>query len=331
LTQLDGQNDVSMSPAKRTFTVVNSTPERPFRTDFHLCSGKHLAAVQKADERVLESLEHVRSEQFTVTAADDETVLWGVMHKPVDFDPKKRYPIIDHLYAGPQVSMVCHGFGFGAAKDSRIDYGGLDRALTQLGYIVISVDARGTPERSKAFQDVVYGNWGRHEIADHAATIRQLGHRHSFVDVGRVGVWGHSWGGYFAIRALMQAPDTFHVGVAVSPNTDAFDLFIYEPYLDLPSRAKAAYHYASNYRWADRVVGDLMLVTGACDPTPYSNSLKMSHYLIQAGVDYELVVLPDAGHYFQGRNLSYFISKLVRHFETHLKSRVAACSESVPG
>src|SRR4029077_1020950 len=197
LTRLDGQNVVSVSPLKKTFTVVNSRPDRPFRTDFHTCDGKHLATVQEADVTALESLGHVASEEFTVTAADGEDVLWGVMHKPADFDPKKKYPVIDHLYGGPQVTMVAHHFGLGEDIHSR-----LDRAIAQLGYIVISVDARGTPERSKAFHDVVYGNWGRHEIPDHVATLQQLAKRHAFIDLNRVGVWGHSWGGYFTIRAL---------------------------------------------------------------------------------------------------------------------------------
>lgn len=320
LTRLDGQNVVSISPSKKTFTVVNSRPDRPFRTDFLTCDGEHLATVQQADVSVLEALGHVAPVEFTVTAADGKTTLWGVMYKPADFDPNKRYPVIDHLYGGPQVPMVTHHFGLGEDYQKR-----LDRALAQLGYIVISVDARGTPERSKAFHDEVYRNWGRHEIADHVAAIRQLAQRHTFIDLDRVGVWGHSWGGYFTIRALAQAPEMFHVGVALAPGTDPYDLIIYEPYLDLPTRAKAAYDYASLYPWAARITGKLMLLAGTADPICYSNTLEMVHYLIQAGVDHELVVLPEGYHAYLGdANEDYFIRKLVKHFEMHLKPRKAA-------
>ena len=322
LTNLDGQNVISVSPAKKTFTVVNSRPDRSFRTDFHACDGRHLAIVQQADVSALEVLGYVASEEFTVTAADGATQLWGVMHKPVDFDPQKKYPVINHLYGGPQVSMVAHHFGLGEHSRAR-----LDRALAQLGYIVISVDARGTPERSKAFHDVVYGNWGRHEIPDHVATLRQLAQRHAFLDLTRVGVWGHSWGGYFTIRALAQAPEVFHVGVASAPGTDPYDAILYEPYLDLPTRAKAAYDYANLYSWAGRISGKLMLLVGTSDSFCYYNTLEMVHYLIQAGVDHELVLLPEGCHVFLGKNEEYFIHKLVKQFEFHLKSRMQKCDD----
>jgi dipeptidyl aminopeptidase/acylaminoacyl peptidase len=319
LTPLDGENAATISPSKKTFVVVNSRPDRPFRTDFHACDGSFLATVQQADISALEQVSRVTAEEFVVTASDGQTELWGVMYKPADFDPARSYPVIDHIYAGPQIAMVAHHFGLGETVFPR-----LDRALAQLGYIVISVDARGTPERSKAFQDVVYGNWGRHEIPDHAAAIRQLAQRHPFIDLQRVGVWGHSWGGYFTIRALEQAPDLFGVGVASAPGLDAYDGILYEPYLDLPVRAKAAYEYAGVYQWASKIEGKLMMIVGTSDPTCYSSALEMAHYLIQAGVDHELVVLPETGHSFLGRNEDYFVHKLVKHFETHLKPRRAS-------
>ena len=318
LTSLDGENVVVVSPLQKTFTAVNSRPDRPFRTDVYACDGKHLAKIHQANVSAMEAIGHVASEEFTVIAADGKTVLWGVMHKPADFDRKMKYPVIDHLYGGPQVTMVRHHFGLGDDSQSR-----LDRALAQLGYIVISVDARGTPVRSKAFQDVVYGNFGRHEILDHVATLQQLAKQHTYIDLNRVGVWGHSWGGYFTVRALAQAPDVFHVGVAVAPGADPYDAILYEPYLDLPTRAKAAYVYAGNYRLASRITGKLMLVVGSSDSFLYSNTLKMAHSLIQAGVDYELVVLPDEGHNLLGENDNFFVRKLVSHFEVHLNQRTA--------
>jgi dipeptidyl-peptidase 4 len=316
LTSLDGENAITLSPSKKTFTVVNSRPDRPFRTDFHRCDGKRLAAVEQADVTALDALGYVRSEEFTVTAADGKTVLWGVIHKPADFDPHKKYPLIDHVYGGPQITISSHNFGFGLNSRAR-----LDRALAQLGYIVITLDARGTPERSKAFQDVVYRNWGRHEIPDHVAAIEQLAHRHTWIDLDRVGVWGHSWGGYYTIRALAQAPDTFHVGVASAPGLDPYDLILYEPYLDLPTRAKDVYDHACLYSWADRITGKLMMIAGTSDPMVYSNTVQMAHYLIQAGIDHEFVVLPEGYHSFFGKNEDYFVLKLVKHFETHLKPR----------
>lgn len=320
LTPLDGENLVHLSPSQKFFVAINSRLDRPFQSDLHSCDGKHLATIQRADTTRLQALGYVASEEFSVIAADGETELWGVMHKPADFDATKKYPLIDRLYAGPSTTAASHHFGFG---EDYLAY--LDRALAQLGYIVISVDARGTPERSKAFQDVVYRNWARHEIPDHAAAIRELARRYAFIDIHRVGVWGHSWGGYFTLLAMAQAPELFRAGVTHAFAGDVYDGIIYEPYLDLPSRSKEAYDFASIHRWVHRIEGKLLMVVGTADRHRYSNALRTSHSLIQAGVDHEFVPLPDAEHVFQGKDEEYFIHKLVKHFETYLK-RVGAQS-----
>ncbi|MFC4311921.1 prolyl oligopeptidase family serine peptidase [Steroidobacter flavus] len=319
LTPLDGENVVYVSPARKTFIAINSRPDRPFRTDFHAADGRHLTTVERANVAALEAMNPGGSEEFKVTAADGKTALWGVMHKPRDLDARKKYPVIVRIYAAPSTSIVAHGFGLGDCSHSRLDH-----ALTELGYVVLSVDSRGTPGRSKAFHDVVYRNWGREEIPDHVATLRELAQRHSFIDLDRVGIWGHSWGGYFAIRAMAQAPDVFHVGVATAPAVDPYDAFLFEPYLDLPARAEAAYEYASLYSSAAGIVGKLMLVCGTADPMVCSNTLQMSQHLIRARIDHELVVLPDAGHRFENADDAYFVRKLVGHFETHLKQRKLA-------
>jgi dipeptidyl-peptidase-4 len=312
LTPRDGRNHICLSPSRQTFTVVNSRPDRPYRTDFHATDGRHLALVEQADVRALDALGYQAPEEFMVLAADGVTELWGVMYKPADFDPAKRYPLIDHLYAGPQLTQAEHHFGLGDTSRKR-----LDRALAQLGYIVVSLDARGTPGRSKAFQDVVYANLARHEIPDHVAAIRQLAARHASIDTDRIGVWGHSWGGYYAILAMAQAPETFRAGVAAAPTPDARYTFFSEPYLGLPSRAAAAYDHADLARWLPAITGKLLVAVGTADPL--LDGIKITKGLIDAGVDHEFVVLPGAQHSFRDANDLYFIHKLVAHFETHLK------------
>jgi dipeptidyl aminopeptidase/acylaminoacyl peptidase len=313
LTNRDGQNAISMSPSRKTFTVVNSRVDRPFSTDFHAADGTRLAEIEQADASALDKWGYVAPEEFTVFAADGKTELWGVMYRPSRFDPKKKYPVIDHLYGGPQVAKVIHRFDLGDNTQDR-----LDRALAELGYIVFSVDARGTPERSKAFQDAVYRRWGRECVADHVATMQQLAKRHAFIDLERAGIWGHSWGGYFTLRALATAPELYRAGVAVAPGLDPYDAILYEPYLDLPTRAREVYDEACLYPLAGSIRAKLLLVAGTADAMCYSNTIEMTHYLIQAGVDHELVVLPEATHYFEGRNDEYFVRKLATHFLRHL-------------
>src|SRR5690606_2685707 len=133
-------------------------------------------------------------EQFCVKAADGETDLWGLLFKPRDFDPAKRYPVVEYIYGGPQVASVPHHFE--TENRSMLT---LKHALPQLGYVVGTLDARGTPERSKAFHDVVYRDWRRHVTADHAAALRNLAKDRPWMDMDRVGIWGHSWGGYYTI------------------------------------------------------------------------------------------------------------------------------------
>jgi dipeptidyl-peptidase-4 len=313
LSAHSGQNMPCFSPSKKRLTIVNSKPEQPYRTFFFSTEGQCLSTLRTADTSVLEDVGYVPASEFKVLAADKKTELWGVMYKPADFDPRKKYPIIDHIYAGPQVRMACHHFGFDEHSSQR-----LSRALAQLGYIVISLDARGTPGRSKEFEDAVYRNFGRHEIPDHAAAIVQLARRHSFIDAERVGIYGHSWGGHFAVRALADAPDVFSVAVASAPSVDPHEMMLYEPYLDLPTRARSAYEFASLYPSVGKIKGKLLLAAGTADPM-VSATLRLVHRLIEAGIDHDLVILPDARHTYLGKDEAFFVRRLVAHFEMHLK------------
>lgn len=314
LTSRDGQNLAKMAPSLSHFVVTNSTPSRPYQTFACSAEGEELACLTQADVGGIEGLGGIISEEFQALAADGETVLWGVLHRPADLDPSKSYPLIDHIYAGPQLSFVSRGFGLGGDTLSR-----LDRALAQLGYIVFTVDARGTPGRSKAFHDVVYRNWGRHEIADHAAVVRQLADRYPYIDANRVGIWGHSWGGSFATRALAQAPDVFKVAVGSAPGTDVYDSILYEPYLGLPAESREVYDFASNHGWLKHIRGKLLLLVGSADPAIFWHTIEVADFLIKASVDHELVILPDASHAYTGANDRYFVHKLVCHFERYLR------------
>src|SRR5262249_20313862 len=148
-------------------------------------------------------------------AADGKTDLYGVMFKPLNFDAAKKYPVIDNIYGGPQVTWVPREF-LGPTSI-------WPQALAQLGFVVFVVDARGTPDRGKAFQDVVYGNFGRSEIPDHVAVLKQLAKNRPYIDLDRAGIFGGSWGGYMTIRGMLLAPDVYKAGVAIYPVADLYD------------------------------------------------------------------------------------------------------------
>ena len=313
LTDGEGQHAVQFSPSLGYFLDTHSSPGRPPRVDLRAADGTLIRTLADADVSALESVGWTPTEEFSVKAADGETDLWGVMHRPYDFDPARKYPVLEYLYAGPQIVATDRSFSLGQSKSQN-----LPRAMAQLGYVVVTLDGRGTPERSKAFQDVIYRDWGRNEIPDHAGAIRQLGERHEFMDLDRVGIWGHSWGGYYAFAALARAPDLYRAAVSSAPGFNPYAGLLYEPYLDLPDRAKDAYEFALPFRLAARIEGRLMLAGGLADYATFPDLMRMSRALIDAGIDHEQVVLPEEGHGYTGVAEEYFIRKLVGFFDRNV-------------
>ena len=152
--------------------------------------------LSRADTSRLQALGWAPPERFVAKADDGKTDLHGLIYKPADFDPSKKYPVLDYIYNGPQTTWVERTY-LGPT-------GTLPMAMSQLGFVVLTVDGRGTPGRGKSFQDVVYGRFGQHEVADHVATLKSLAASRPFLDLSRVGVFGGSFGGYMTIRACSR-------------------------------------------------------------------------------------------------------------------------------
>ena len=269
-----------------------------------------------APDRVsaLEALQWTPPEEFVVKAADGETDLWGLLYKPYDFDPGRSYPIIDFIYAGSQSAVVPRTF----TSSRRAVFA---QAMAQFGYLTFVVDVRGTPLRGKDFQDVVYQNIGRHEIPDHVAALRQLAERRPYIDMGRVGVHGYSWGGYFTLRAMLTAPEVFHVGVFSSPVVDlAGSPEPSEPYLGLPQNNREAWDYASNLRLAENLQGKVLLTIGTSDVnTPFAHTMRMIEAFTRAGKKYDLLILPEQSHRLSGASARYWRDAVKDYFLEHLR------------
>ena len=318
LTPHEGVHEIQLAPDFSSYVATRSLPHLPPRSEVHRRSGEAVHAFPAADVSRADELGWTLPEQFCVKAADGETDLWGVMFKPREFDPAKSYPVIEYIYGGPQIVNTPHNFH--APVNS--PFGGLHCGLAQLGYVVVVLDARGTPERSKAFQDTSFKEWRRHVGNDHAAAIQALAQRHSWIDIERIGLWGHSWGGYHTAACLIDHPEVYRVGVASAPGFEPYDYFIYEPYFGgAPNPDNAAgYKDASLFGDVGRLMpGSLMIVAGSSDICPWQNAMKMTHALIKAGVDHEFVALPDELHGYGSRQEAYFIEKPVRHFDRRLK------------
>ncbi len=313
LTEATGQHSIEFAPSEQFFLDTHSSPDRPPAVELRSADGKLLQTLSKANIDALKELKWSPPEEFVVKAADGKTDLYGLLYKPYDFDPNKKYPVIEYIYAGPWICVWCP-----RTFTIRGQLIKLSRALAQLGFIVFGVDGRGTPERGKEFQDVVYGNLGRHEIPEHVAVLKQLAEKRPYMDLSRVGIFGHSWGSYFTVRALLLAPDVYHVGVASAIDAE---LGLWEvTWMGLPRDNKEAYEYGSNLRFAGNLKGKLLLISGTSDlNTPFAETMKMVEALIRAGKPYDLVVLPEQNHIPSGTSLVYMFEAIRRYFQEHLK------------
>ena len=316
LTEGNGQHMVTLSPSKLFFVDTYSSVDVPPRTELRTVEGELLRTLAEADISRLEALGWTPPREFTVKAADGETDLWGTMYLPYDFDPQKKYPVVEYIYGGPQMTLAIRDFNI-----SPWSFDTFPRALANLGYITVMVDARGTPGRSKAFHDVVFGNWGRHEIPDHAAAMRQLAERYPFFDLNRVGIYGHSWGGYFTFRAMTQAPDVYKVGISSAPGYDPYFSQLREPYIGLPQDNKEAWEYASLFKDAAKIRGKFMQAGGTSDFFTYRDLIAMSDALVKAGVHHDVMLLPDQGHAYFYESNDYWLEGMVRFFAEHLQGR----------
>ena len=289
LTEAVGEHTVTLAPSRRFFLDRHATPTRPPTTELRRIDGSLVRVLSEG--RVDPAVPFRPPERFVATAADGETPLHGVLYKPWDFDPGRRYPVVDAIYNGPFITWAPQGFLEPYALEAQ--------ALAQHGFVVMMVDGRGTPERGKAFQDVVYGSFGGHEVADHAAVLEQLARDRPWLDLERVGIYGVSWGAYMATRAVLQRGDLFRAAVALNGVTDLLNhpSGSIEGYMGLPDDNPAGYAAGSNVALAAELGGALLLVHGTADVNaPLSSTLRLVAALQKAGHDPELVLLPEEAH-----------------------------------
>ena len=254
---------------------------------------------------------------FEVLADDSETMLFGAIWLPTNFDPAKKYPVIDYIYPGPQRGMLPTVMLTDVTGE--FNRAAMPQVFAELGFIVINVDGRGTPLRSKAFHDHSYGRLDDPgTLADHVATLRQLAARHPWFDTTRVGIMGHSGGGYATLRAMLEYPDIFHVGISTSGNHDqmGYSFAWTEKYMGLV--AGNNYTTASNAPLVSRLKGKLLLATGDMDDNVHpALTMQVAAALIAADKDFEFIPLPNDDHttvwanpYFLRRAMEFLVRNL---------------------
>lgn len=326
LTPEQKHHEITWSASKKYFTDTYSTPDTPPVSVIRNRDGEVMMSLEKGDISPLKNEGWVAPEPFTVKARDGETDLYGLMYKPTNFDPDKSYPVLNYLYPGPQAGSV----GSRSFRASRSD----KQAIAELGFIVVEVDAMGTPGRSKSFHDAYYGDMGDNGLPDQITMIKQLADRHSWMDTSRVGIWGHSGGGFASTRAILQYPDFYKVAVSGAGNHDNRNYEadwgekwhgLLKKKKDVKKEELERYEQGDNYDkqanelLAENLEGKLLIAHGMMDSNvPPTNTLLVVDALIRANKDFDMLVIPNAGHGF-GYGSKYFMNRRWDYFVKHLK------------
>ncbi len=287
-----------------------------------------VTVVRSPDGRVLQTVEVASVTEllevgwrwptpFKVKARDGVTDVYGYLYLPTDFEPSKQYPVVDYVYPGPQVGPVgFRSFSLGGWAGQH--------SLPELGFIVFTIDAIGTPVRSKAFHDGYYGNMGDNGIPDHIAALKQLARRYPQIDLDRVGIFGHSGGGFASTDAVLRYPDFFKVAVSGAGNHDNRSyLFAWaERYQGLLVHDSATggdnYDSQANQNLAGNLKGKLLLSYGTLDDNVHPNNTQLViQELIKHNKDFDLFIMPNRNHghavepYSIRRTWDYFVRHLL--------------------
>jgi len=280
------------SPSGRFFIDTYSRADLPPVTALRRSDGSLVAEIERADVSRLMATGLQPPERFSALAADGKTLLYGNILRPSNFDPNKRYAVLDSPYPGPQSHRAQPNFL--ATVFDRMNA----QAYAELGFFVILVDGRGSHGRSKRFHDESYGGLGKAgHLDDHVAVLRELGRRYAYMDLDRVGIYGTSGGGYATVHALEMFPDFFKVGVADAGNHDQRGyLAVWGETYNGPESG-SNYTDAANPLLAGNIKGKLFLLHGDMDSNVFpSQTLQLVDALIRANKDFELLIVPNAGH-----------------------------------
>src|SRR6187399_210990 len=316
LTPGAGTHSVSFSPSENYFIDTYSKPDVPSVTVLRDMNGKQITELEKTDVSRLKAAGWKPPTPFSVKSANGKMDVYGIMFTPTNLDPNRKYPVVDYIYPGPQSGSV-GSWSFSAAR-------GDHQALAELGFIVVLIEGTGNPNRSKSFHDAYWPDMSTNTLPDQIAGIRQLSQRYSYIDTTKVGIWGHSGGGFATAAAMFRYPDFFKVGISESGNHDNrnYEDDWGERYIGLLTKnpdGKDNYEAQANQVYAKNLKGKLMLAHGLMDNNvPPYNTMLVVEALTKANKDYDLVVFPNAGHgfgadspYMMRRRWDYFVKNLM--------------------
>ncbi|WP_077339934.1 S9 family peptidase [Pseudocolwellia agarivorans] len=325
----NGKNLTLLTPEKKHHRVSMNEDNTYFLDRFSTPEQAEVSVIRETQSNEKFTLETMDISQLTATGwapptpfivkdRNNEHDIYGLLYRPSHFDKNKSYPVVNYIYPGPQVGSI-RGRHFRTAR-------GDNQALAELGFIVVEIDALGTPGRSKSFHEFYYANMGDSGLPDQVAAIKQLAKKHSWIDIDRVGIWGHSGGGFASTKAMFSYPDFYKVAVSEAGNHDNRNYADewgekYHGLLVNNENKTTNYDSQANQLFADKLKGKLLLVHGTLDTnvTPY-NTLMVVDALIEANKDFDMLMLPNRGHGFARE--PYMVRKRWDYFVTHLMGAV---------
>ena len=309
VSESNGTNNADFSKSFQYFINTHSSAEQPNTYTLRDFNGKTLRELQNNNSALkkLQSDGLVTKEFFQIPNKNgDQMNAW--MIKPKDFSPNKKYPVLMYQYSGPGSQQVSN------AWDGRNTI--WFSLLAQKGYIVLCVDGRGTGYRGTKYKKATYKNLGKYEIEDQIAAAQWIGSQ-SFVDAGRIGIFGWSFGGYMASLAMTKGADVFKVGIAVAPVTTwrYYDTIYTERYLQTPQENPQGYDENSPINFADLMKGKYLLIHGTADDNVhYQNAVEMAEALIQKNKEFEFMTYPDKNHGIYGGNTRLHLHQKMTDF-----------------
>jgi dipeptidyl-peptidase-4 len=315
LTPEDGNHSVSLSPDGKYFTDSYSKPDVEPTAVLRDMQGKLMATLEKTDIAPLKATGWKAPSPISVKSRDGKWDLYGLMFTPTTLDSTKKYPVVNYIYPGPQGG----GVGSRSFSSARSDH----QALAELGFVVVVIDGTCNPGRSKSFHDICYGNMADNTLGDQISGLKQLAALHPYLDLEKVGIWGHSGGGYATAAALLRFPDFYKVGISESGNHENrnYEDDWGERYIGLlvKDSGRNNYENQANQNFASKLKGKLMLAHGGMDDNvPPYNTYLLVEALEKANKDFDLIIFPNARHgygadsyYMMRRRWDYFVKNLM--------------------
>ncbi len=306
----EGWNSINMSRDYKYYIENFSGPGNPNTYTLHEGSGKEIRVLEDND-KLSETLTQYRlPEKEYMSIPLPQAELNAYMLKPHDFDPSKKYPVLFYVYGGPGSQTVTKSFDSGQRPMWH-------RYLTEQGYIVFSVDNRGTGARGRDFEKQVYKKLGQYEVQDQIDAAKYLIDQYDFIDTGRVGIWGWSYGGYMSSLVLAKGSGIFSTAIAVAPVTSwrFYDTIYTERFMQTPQMNPEGYIKGAPLTYADQIEGNYLLVHGTGDDNVhFQNAVEMVNKLVLEGVQFETMYYPNRAHGISGSNARRHLYKMLNSY-----------------